>query len=123
MILPSVTSISDLIAPDGKVQLDVAIQALGITKAEFAKASGLSRDSISRVVRLDSRATQTRMRDVVEILYRVTPWAGSLPQAFAWYRAQAIPSFGDRTPEEIVKEGHADAVKAYLGRIAVGGFA
>jgi hypothetical protein len=46
-----------------------------------------------------------------------------VPQAFAWYRAQPIPSFGDQTPEDLVKEGRAEAVKAYIGRIAVGGYA
>lgn len=51
------------------------------------------------------------------------PWAGSAPQAFAWYRAQPLPSFGDRTAEDLVKEGQAEAVKAYLSRIAVGGYA
>ena len=63
------------------------------------------------------------LHDVAEIINRVLPWAGSVPQAFAWYRAQPIPSFGDRTPEDLVKEGKAEAVKAYLSRIAIGGYA
>jgi hypothetical protein len=60
---------------------------------------------------------------MVEIVKRVLPWAGSVPQAFAWYRAQSLPGFGDRTAEDLVKEGRAEAVKAYLSRIAVGGYA
>jgi len=58
-----------------------------------------------------------------EILNLLETWAGSQPQALVWYRAQAIPSFGDRTAEELVAEGRADAVKAYLIRIGAGGFA
>jgi hypothetical protein len=123
MTLHTVTSLSELICPDGRVETNRLIEVLRITKIELALASGLSRDSVSKRSRMNSRATQTRLRDVAEIIYRVLPWAGSMPQAFAWYRAQALPSFGDRTPEELVKEGRAEAVKAYLGRIAAGGYA
>ena len=119
----AITSLSELINSDGRVEADRLVAVLRITKTELALASGLSRDSVSKVVRLNSRATQSRLRDMAEIIYRVTPWAGSLPQAFAWYRAQALPSFGDRTPEDLVKEGQAEAVKAYLSRIAAGGYA
>lgn len=122
MILPSVTSISDLIDQNGQVRLDFATRALGVTKAEFARAAGLTRDSISRTNRLESKATQRRLRDVVEILFRLIPWAGSFPQAFAWYRANAIPSFGHLTPEELVQDGHIDAVKAYLTDMALGAY-
>jgi Protein of unknown function (DUF2384) len=53
----------------------------------------------------------------------VQGWAGSPAQALAWYRSQPLPSFGDRTAEELVKDGQAEAVKRYLGRITEGGFA
>ncbi len=43
--------------------------------------------------------------------------------AIAWYRAQVPPSFGDQTPEDLVKQGWAEAVRCYLGRVAVGGYA
>lgn len=119
----TITTLSEFIAPDGRVETDHLAAVLRITKTELALASGLSRDSVSKVARLNSRATQSRLRDMAEIIYRVTPWAGSLPQAFAWYRAQPLPSFGDRTPEDLVKEGRAEAVKAYLSRIAAGGYA
>jgi hypothetical protein len=59
----------------------------------------------------------------VEIINRVSPWAGSVGGAFAWYRSQPLPSFGDKTAEDLVKEGRAQAVKDYLSRIAEGGYA
>lgn len=59
----------------------------------------------------------------VEIIKRVTSWSGSLAGALAWYRSQPLPSFGDKTAEELVKEGHAQAVKDFLSRIAEGGYA
>jgi hypothetical protein len=72
---------------------------------------------------LNARATQVRLRDFVDVLNRVLPWAGSVHQAFAWYRAQPIPSFGDLTAEDLVREGRTDELMAYLSRIAAGGSA
>jgi len=46
-----------------------------------------------------------------------------VPQAFAWYRSQPIPSFGQQTAEDLVKEGRAEDVRRYLSRIAIGGYA
>ena len=63
---------------------------------------------------LTAPATQGRLRDVHrDHRRRVLPWAGSVPHAFAWYRAQPLPSFGDQTAEDLVKAGRAEAVKAY----------
>jgi hypothetical protein len=47
----------------------------------------------------------------------------AVQQAFAWYRSQPLPSFGDLTAEDLVKEGRAEDVKAYLNRIGAGGYA
>lgn len=113
----------DLMGADGMVETGHLSRALRVSKQELAAATGLSRDAMSKTVRLRAPATQARLRDMVEILRRVLPWCGSLPQAFAWYRAQPLPSFGDQTAEALVKEGRAEAVKRYLDRIAVGGFA
>ena len=44
-------------------------------------------------------------------------------RAFAWFRSQPLPSFGDKTAEDLVKEGRAEDVKKYLSRIADGGYA
>lgn len=115
--------LDDVTAPDGLIAADRLTAELHVTKAEFASAAGLSRDAVSKSARIVTRATQARMRDVVEILNRVRPWTGSIGQAFAWYRSQSLPSFGDRTAEDLVKEGRAEAVKDYLSRIAAGGHA
>jgi hypothetical protein len=123
MASPLAFPVPDLIGPDGQVETERLTSALRITRTELALAAGLSRDAVSKTARLHSRATQARLRDVVEIIVRVLPWAGSLPQAYAWYRAQGLPAFGDRTPEDLVKEGLAEALKAHLSRIATGGYA
>jgi hypothetical protein len=60
--------------------------------------------------------------DEAEILARVVRWTGSLAHAYAWYREQPLPSFGDQTAERLVRAGRADAVRRYLSRIGDGGF-
>jgi transcriptional regulator with XRE-family HTH domain len=117
------TFLPEVIGRDGIIQADRMTASLRITKIELARASGLSRDAVSKAVRLKAPATQARLRDVAEIINRALSWSGSVQQAFAWYRAQPLPSFGDATAEDLVKQGRAEAVKKYLSRIAVGGHA
>jgi hypothetical protein len=120
---PPVSFLSEVIGQDGWIEPGLLILQFRITKTELASASGLSRDAVFKHSRVNARATQARLRDVAEIISRVLPWAGSVPQAFAWYRAQPLPAFGDQTPEDLVKEGRVEALKAHLSRIAVGGYA
>lgn len=115
--------LSETAGQAGFVAADRLSDMLHITRAELAAAVGLSRDAVTKTARVSAHATQARLRDIVEILNRVRPWAGSPQQAFAWYRSQPIPSFGDQTAESLVKEGRAEAVKRYLDRITVGGYA
>ena len=62
-------------------------------------------------------------RDTVEILNRVSHWCGGPLQASAWFRSQPLPSFGDLTAEDLLKTGRTAALRAYLSRIAEGGYA
>ena len=121
--MSDLTFLHEATGEGGLVAADRLSQVLRVTRAELALALGLSRDAVSKAARARTPATQARLRDMVEILNRARPWAGSPQQAFAWYRSQPLPSFGDQTAEALVKEGRAEAVKRYLDRIAVGGHA
>lgn len=104
------------------VSVDKLSSALHITKSELAIVSGLSRDDVTKAARCISAATQSRLLEMSEILNRVIPWAGSALAAYAWYRSQSLPSFGDATAEELVRQGQIERVRDHLGRIAAGGF-
>ena len=121
--MAEVAFLDEIIGRDGVVKPDRLSGALRVTKGELALASGLSRESVSKVTRLRAPSTQKRLREVAEIINRVRPWCGSVQQAFAWYRSQPIPSFGDQTAEDLVRAGRAEHVLSYLSRIAVGGYA
>ncbi len=75
------------------------------------------------MARLRAPATQARLREVTEIINRILPWCGSVPQAFSWYRSQSIPAFGDQTAEDLVRARRARHVMSYLSGIALGGYA
>jgi hypothetical protein len=117
------TFLAEVISRDGLIEPDRLSVVLRITKGELAIASGLSRDAVTKTRRLQAPATQARLREVAEIINRILPWCGSVPQAFAWYRSQPIPAFGDQTAEDLVRAGRSEHVKSYLTGIAVGGYA
>lgn len=115
--------LDDMFTPENHISPAALADRLRITRVELASALGLSRDAVSKKARSEATKTQSRMRDMIEIINRVLPWTGSELAAFAWYRSQTLPSFGDMTAEALVAQGRAEAVKKYLNRIAVGGHA
>ncbi|MEM7444356.1 MAG: hypothetical protein AAF414_13610 [Pseudomonadota bacterium] len=96
---------------------------LRTTKREIGETIGIAPESLSRKARIASAATQTSLRHLVEILNAVTPTFGNLVMAFAWFRSEPIVGFGGRTPEQIVKDGEFDALRAHIQRRLAGGYA
>jgi hypothetical protein len=115
--------VATLLEPNGVVAVDRVADAFCLTKFQLADILGLARETLYKPSRASAPKTQTRMREMLEIISFVEDWAGGKLQAMAWYRAQAIPEFGGRTAESLVKAGHASAVRDHLDRIAMGGFA
>lgn len=107
----------------GQIAVEAVAESFGMSKTQLAETAGLSRETLYRAGRTASGKTQGRLREMLEIIGRVAEWAGGRQQAMAWYRAQPLPAFGDRTAEALVKEGKAGAVRDYLDHIALGGFA
>jgi hypothetical protein len=107
----------------GKIAITQVAQGFGMSKSQLAETAGLARETLYRAERSGGARTQGRLREMLEIISRVTEWAGGKEQAMAWYRAQPLPAFGGRTAEALVKEGKAAAIRDYLDHMAVGGFA
>jgi len=72
---------------------------------------------------LTFRTTQNRRQEARQIINCVLPWSGSIRQAFVWYRSEPIPAFGNRTAEELVREGRAEHLESYLAGLSIGGYA
>lgn len=107
----------------GLIAINRLADGFGMSKTQLAHTAGLARETLYRAERSHGPKTQGRLREMLEIISRVTEWAGGKEQAMAWYRAQPLPAFGDRTAEALVKEGKAAAVRDYLDHMALGGFA
>lgn len=102
---------------------ELVAEALRTTKHEIAATLGLGKDAFSRAERIRAPKTQTRLREMLEILNRVERQTGSELAAYAWFRSEPLPGFGGMTPDQMVRDGHADWVHAYLDRVMAGGYA
>ena len=98
-------------------------EMLRTTKSEIAATLGLGRDAFSRASRIRARKTQSRLRQMREILNRVEAMTGSPLAAYAWFRAEPLPGFGGVTPDQLLRQGCTERVHAYLDRIMAGGYA
>ena len=107
----------------GKIVVGRLADGFGMSKTQLAETAGIARETLYRSERSGAAKTQGRLREMLEIISRVTEWAGGKEQAMAWYRAQPLPAFGGRTAEALVKDGKAAAVRDYLDHMALGGFA
>jgi hypothetical protein len=118
-----VTSFSGFIGAGGHVEIAEVADSFGMSKSQLAETIGLGRETLYKAARAQAARTQSRVREMLEIIGRVSAWAGGKEQAMAWYRAQPIAAFGGRTAESLVKSGQAGPLRDYLDHIAMGGFA
>lgn len=104
------------------IDTDRLRDTLQMSSRGIAIMLGLSYEAVRKRDRVTGRKTQERMRDMVAVLDRIMPWAGSRTQALAWYRAHEIPALG-LTAEQAVKTGRSRLVWAYIDQISEGGYA
>ena len=107
----------------GIVRMEDVADRFGLSKLQVARSLGLPKEAVHKRSRFVAPKTQQRLREMLEIVNRVSQWAGGQVQAMAWYRGESIPALGDQTAEALVKAGKADVVREYLDGIALGGFA
>ncbi len=96
---------------------------LRTTRREIAGTLGLGKDAFTRTSRIRARKSQVRLRQMLEILNRIEPEMDSPIAAYAWFRSARLPGFGGATPDLLVREGKGEHVRAYLDRVAAGGYA
>ena len=67
--------------------------------------------------------SEMRLRQMLEILNRVEGLVGSARVAYEWFRSEPLPGFAGMTPCQLVRDGKADGVHAYLDQVLDGGYA
>jgi uncharacterized protein (DUF2384 family) len=107
---------------DGAFQPDRIAATFLTTQDDIARSAGLGRDAIQRRDRLMSAKTQTRLREMIEVLNRLNERFETPLVAYAWYRSVPLPGWGAETAMSLVKQGRADAVMTTLDALDAGAY-
>ena len=99
-------------------------RVLRTTPTEIASTLGIGQGALSPGTAATSLRTQTRLREMMDILRRVqvhTGCAGIV--AYAWFRSEPLSGLDYMTPVQLVRRGKAEYVIAYLDQVVAGGYA
>ncbi|MDR6817780.1 uncharacterized protein (DUF2384 family) [Neorhizobium sp. 2083] len=94
---------------------------LGLTQAELAKLIGVARNTLT--AKSGARKVDLALSPVVRILAMASEMAGDENRAAIWFKHQPIPGWAGKTAYDLVGEGKADKVLAYLEAVRSGVYA
>lgn len=86
-------------------------KALGVKVANLAQLTGVHRNTLRNPA---SERLQGRMREMVKVISAATELTGDVDKAIYWYRNEPIADYDYRTAAELVADGQAEAVLAFL---------
>lgn len=96
-------------------------EALHIGMAELAGIVGASRATLSRLP--VTAAADRALSPVARILAMASEMSGAADRAALWFKHQPLPGWAGKTARDLVGEGKADAVLAYLEATRAGIYA
>ena len=96
-------------------------ELLGVTQADLARLVGVARNTLT--ARSGARKVDQALSPVVRILAMATEMAGDESRAAIWFKHQPIPGWAGKTAYDLVGEGKADKVLAYLEAVRSGVYA
>ncbi|MCJ9754588.1 DUF2384 domain-containing protein [Neorhizobium sp. BETTINA12A] len=94
---------------------------LGLTQAELAKLIGVARNTLT--AKSGARKVDLALSPVVRILAMASEMAVDENRAAIWFKHQPIPGWAGKTAYDLVGEGKADKVLAYLEAVRSGVYA
>lgn len=95
--------------------------ALGITLTELAGLIGVARNTLT--ARSGARKVDAGLSPLVRILSMAAEMAGGQGRAAIWFKHQPIPGWAGKTAYDLVRDGEADRVLAYLESVRAGVYA
>lgn len=96
-------------------------ERLGVTLTELAGMIGVARNTL--VAKGGARKVDAALSPVVRILAMASEMAGGEDRAAIWFKHQPIPGWAGKTAYDLVGEGKADKVLAYLEAVRSGVYA
>jgi hypothetical protein len=107
-------------ADDGIFAPRKIADAFRTTSEEVARTAGLGKDAVQRRDRVQSDRTQSRLREMIEVINKVEPRFGSALIAYAWYRSEPLHGFSGQTAMQLVRAGRAEDVLDYVDAVDAG---
>jgi len=96
-------------------------ELLGVTMSELAALVGVARNTLA--AGSGARKVDAALSPVVRVLAMAGEMAGSEERAAIWFKHQPIPGWAGKTAYDLVREGKADKVLAYLEAVRSGVYA
>lgn len=96
-------------------------ELLGLTLTELASLIGVARNTLA--AKAGARKVDAALSPVVRVLSMAGEMAGSEERAAIWFKHQPIPGWAGKTAYDLVREGKADKVLAYLEAVRSGVYA
>jgi uncharacterized protein (DUF2384 family) len=94
---------------------------LHISLAQLSRLTQLHRNTLTR--HPESPEVQQRLGEVARIVALAAELVGDRQRAIVWFRHQPLSGFDNKTAEELVAAGHADAVLEHLAMLSDGVYA
>lgn len=94
---------------------------LHVAKGELARAAGVDRNTPTRSP--GNPKLQALLQEVVRVVEKAAAITGDPDRALVWFNHQPLEAYGFRTPRELVLDGQAKAVAAYLDDVEHGTYA
>jgi hypothetical protein len=95
-------------------ELSRLAKQLDMPPSELAKLAGIAPGSLG---------VEQALTTIVSILAMAMEMDGDKRRAAIWFKQQPIPACGGRTAHDLVGEGKANAVLAYLEAVRLGAYA
>lgn len=112
----------DVMEPQkGLISPQLMSHVLHISLARLSQITKLHRNTLTR--NPDSPDVQQRLGEVARIVSLAAELVGDQQRAIVWFRHQPLSGFDNKTAEELVAAGHADAVLEHLAMLSDGVYA
>ena len=86
-------------------------EVLGVKVMALAELTGVHRNTLRNP---SSERLQLKMREMIKVISAAAELTGDIQKAIYWYRNEPIADYDHLTAAELVADGHADAVLAYI---------
>ena len=94
---------------------------LGVTLTELAALAGVARNTLT--AKSGARKVDQALSPVARIVAMASEMAGGDERAALWFKHQPIPGWAGKTAYDLVREGKANKVLAYLEAVRSGVYA